>query len=193
LQESTKAPQTLGPGSGDQFGSRLMTSTYEAGFDWHPLEGSRRWVRTICVIAVSGAIGFVAGRTSLLTSRSERVTSPSQAVSMMETKPPATLPAVRAEGPRTALTVREEPTPYVVINPGTAKDDPLVESRSTVIEEIGKHSAEKGYGISPSKRSSPTSTNRAHLRSRASREQATLKRAPATSNYLALREYVLKH
>lgn len=171
-----------------------MTSKYEAGFVWHPVERQKfgRFAGAICVIAVSVAIGFAAGRTSILPSRSE------PAVPVVEVRTPAAVPAPQPEIARaspSASTAPEEPTPYVVINPGAVNDAPLVEPSNTFSDakEASKDSSEESKASLVAKRSPPALLSRSRTRSSAKREPTRSKGDETASDYLALREQVLKH
>jgi hypothetical protein len=167
-----------------------MTNKYEAGFAWHPIGApkSQLWLRTVCVIVVSVAIGFVAGRSSVLT------TQPEPAVPDTETKAAAAVPLAPPEiaVTRSIPPAPKEPTPYVVINRQVA-NEPGVEPphNSSDIKEMSKNTTHKKPADIVEKRFSRTSST-PYPASRAAPVPASPQSRTGARDYLALRDYVLK-
>ena len=154
-----------------------MTRKDEIGFVWRPLDNpwDWPWLRAICVVAVSLAIGFVAGRSSLWT-RQSTIPHPT---AVAETNAPSAVPVPATTPSITqAETSRRQVPNYVVINPGTVSDDS--EKQSAVDPER----ATKGLP-----HHKPSVVVRSP--STAKLEPAKPRRNDPAPDYLSLREYVL--
>lgn len=160
-----------------------MTRKYETGYVWKPMQSAKdwRWVRALCVIAVSLAIGFVAGRASFWTTRSASTERPD---AMAKAKEPSALPvlatATRPQVPQApAASALQEAPAYVIINPGAVKDGSETQPRRDVT-----HGAKEN-----AKRASP---DRVQFRSGVKMEREEPRDNAPAPDYRALRDYVLK-
>ena len=169
-----------------------MSSNYEPGFVWRPFENANnwRWAKVICVITLSAAIGFMAGRTSFWTSQFADQARPAPTV---DAKAPLdTADSTKsdvAQDPSKSATRQELPA-YVVINPGTATAGPEKQPHDTA-GDANEMSKVEDLAKEPAFRPS-TDRKRLDRHSSARLDRPRLKRDEPASDYQALRDYVLR-
>ena len=168
-----------------------MSSNNEPSFVWKPLETANnwRWAKVICVITLSAAIGFMAGRTSFWTSQFAGQASAPTVEAKAPLDAPGSTKSDVAQAPSKSATRQELPA-YVVINPGTATAGSEKQPHDTA-GDANEMSKVEDLAKEPTFRPS-TDRNRLDRYSSARLDRPRLKRDEPASDYQALRDYVLR-